>query len=295
MIQHSYTKHWFSFKDCCIAVTECGPLSSEASERPILFFLHGRFGQAEMWQRLTSELAPHFRCIAIDFPGFGDSYSSESRPFSLFEHSGLVQELIKRFTRENEKGILVGHDVGGGVAQLCTIKLPERVKALVLLNSAGLTRDLESLNTRFHGWFIRKRLNRMFNESSPLSSQDREALLSPWTVYSSRDTLLRAFRALDESWPWHYEKQVWKSALQGLAQPVLLLWGKKDTMNPPDLAAELMQRLPEAYFYLNEHCGHWPSLEQPEWVLLKMKEFLFKAEIALPSIQVKPAQKSLSR
>jgi pimeloyl-ACP methyl ester carboxylesterase len=245
-----------------------------------------------MWQSVTTELAPHFRCIAIDFPGFGNSFSSRSRPFSLFEHASLVQELIKRFTSENEKGILIGHDIGGGVAQLCTIKLPDRVKALVLMNSAGLTRDLEKLNLRFHGWFIRKKLKRMFEESSLLSGLDQEALLNPWSTYSSREMLLRAFQALDESWPWHYEKQVWKNAILEINQPVLLLWGKNDSINPPELAAELMQRLPEAYLYLNEHCGHWPSLEHPEWVVLKMKEFLFRAEMNERS---KPAQKSLSR
>jgi pimeloyl-ACP methyl ester carboxylesterase len=283
--------HWFSFKDSCVSVIENNPSASRKFKHA-LFFLHGRFGDAEMWQPLIEGLAPQFRCVNLDFPGFGRSFLSQGRPFSLLEYASLVHELIQKFTLTEEKAILVGHDFGGGIAQLCTIKSPRKVAALVLINSAGLTRSFDKMSTRFQGWFVRRKLKQMLNQAEFMAPHLKAALNYPWGELSSRQTLIKAFRALDDSWPWHYERQVWKGELQNIDQPVLLLWGKNDTMNPPEMASELMQRLPEAYFYIHEQCSHWPSLEQPQWVLSKMKEFIFKMNLGLP---IKRVQKFLSR
>jgi pimeloyl-ACP methyl ester carboxylesterase len=284
--------HWFSFKDCCVSALESVPLSKWPLLNHTLLFVHGRFGSSEMWEPLVHELSNQFRCITVDFPGYGRSFSAQGRAFSLLEHASLIHEIAHKLTETNEQVILIGHDFGGGVAQLCTLKSPDKIAALILINSSGITQALGQVNTRLNGVFARSRLKRMLKQCHAMSPNVRESLTHPWRTYSTRDAMVKSFRALSETWPWHYERQVWKESLQKLIQPVLLLWGKNDDLNPPDMASELIQRLPEAYFFVNEDCGHWPCLEQPQWVLAKMKEFIFRAKT---QSELRRGQKFLSK
>lgn len=269
--------HWFSFRDACVSVMEKTSVLSHGQPEYTLFFLHGRFGQAAMWRPLIREFSASFRCIAIDLPGFGNSFCVKERGFSLNEHTGLVREIIRQMTQTYEKVILVGHDVGGGVAQLCGLNSPEKVAALVLINSACVTRQLNSIPIGFRGFLARWKLNQLFNQAEKLSQAHRLELGRPWDTQDSRTVLSRSVRAVENSWPWHYEKQTLKGFFRTLSLPVLLLWGSHDSLNSPEIGIEMVQKLPEAYFFENEGAGHWPNLEQTQWVLSKMKEFMFKA------------------
>src|SRR5690349_6529521 len=91
-------EHWFSFRDSCISVVESVSSLPSSNSKHSIFFLHGRFGQGEMWTPIMDGLSSHFRCIALDFPGFGRSFSARDRAFTLLEHASLVNELIHKFT-----------------------------------------------------------------------------------------------------------------------------------------------------------------------------------------------------
>src|SRR5262249_53310983 len=147
------------------------------------------------------------------------------------------------------------------------------VAAVVLMNSACLTRKLKKLH---QGWFTPFRVNHFLRTSKALSFEDRLSLQRPWQERATRHSLIQSFSALEKSWPSHYEQQVWKKAIGELYQPVLLLWGERDLINPTDVGAGLVQKLPGAWFFSHEDLGHWPSLENPQWVLSKLKDFIFK-------------------
>ena len=102
--------------------------------------MHGRFGQAEKNRDpLIQELSTQFRCIVLDLPGFGRSFLVNDRPFALLEYALLVDQLLARLQNSDEKVVLIGHEVGGVLAQLCALRNPDRVKGLVLINTAMLT------------------------------------------------------------------------------------------------------------------------------------------------------------
>jgi pimeloyl-ACP methyl ester carboxylesterase len=283
--------YWYSFRDACVAVTESTPTSTHYSGSPI-FFLHGRFGHGEMWKAVAQGFAAQSRCLTVDLPGFGRSIVSQDRGFFVLEHVDLIHELLQRWVSSpHERATLVAHDVGGAIALLTALKCPEKVSSIVLINSAGLTRELPKILAGFRGWRTHWKLQQILGEAETIPIQSKESMLLPWKSRSARKSLFQSVRAFDESWPLHYERQTWKNGLKTITQPVLLLWGKRDLINPPDIAVELMQQLPEAYFFLDENSGHWPCLEQPEWVISKMKEFLFRIQHQT----IRSAQKFLSR
>jgi pimeloyl-ACP methyl ester carboxylesterase len=275
---HGEREHWFSFRDSCIVVIEKGGAGSPFFSRKkySLFFLHGRFGHTEMWAPLIESFSAHYRCFVLDLPGFGKSFMARDRAFSLLDHSALVLELIQKLSSPDEKIILIGHDIGGGIAQLCALNRPENIAALILMNSVGITSQLSKVSTCFHGYFARKKLQQLISQARSIVPQYKRDLSHPWESRLSRQLISKAMLALEESWPWHYERQTWKNAIQNFPLPVLLLWGKNDSLNLPQEGMELAHRFPEAYFFIHEEAGHWPCLEQTDWVLLKMKEFIFK-------------------
>ena len=53
------------------------------------------------------------------------------------------------------------------------------------------------------------------------------------------------------------------SELPKMDVPVCLIWGKNDTITPPDVAEEFAELLPDADLYWVDQCGHAPMMEQP--------------------------------
>ena len=218
-----------------------------------ILFLHGRIGQASHWKTMMEELFQQRKCYAVDFPEHGPSFRVGNFAFSLLENASLINALICKLTQSGEKLILVGHDVGGAIAQLSALHLPEKIAGLILINSACLTQSLTRVP---RGWRIRFFLN----------------------------GLLQNDQSLQESWPGHYERKVWKKALLNSTFPSLLLWGKLDPMNLVQMGQGLSKLLSNSNLGVNlcvhDELGHWPHLEDPQWVLSKMGEFISRVEYA---------------
>lgn len=285
----SITELRYSFRDCCVAVSELKPTGKS---RATLFFLHGRYGQTETWRPITQKLAREYRCVLVDLPGFGRSFTATGKGVSFDENLSLVIHLLERLSTEDELVILVGHDFGGALAQASVSLFPRPVEALILINSCCLTRDASCWATGFIAWKARWRLRRLLRSARQIELDFQEGLTIPWRVKAGRAPLIEAFRALECSWPSQELRKSWLNKLQEQGQPALLLWGKHDEINPPDIAAEMMKLLPDSYFFQNEDCGHWPYLESPDWVTSKIQEFIFRISLYRPGLR---AQRSLSR
>jgi pimeloyl-ACP methyl ester carboxylesterase len=135
-----FKQHRFSFGDSCIAVAEAGDESY-----PMLFFLHGRFGQGDMWRPVVEILSSQFRCLVVDFPGYGASFSARGRTWSLLENTLLVAKLTEEFRRPDQKVFLVGQDVGAYPsipARAGADEFRERLRAARDLKLAGAMEPL---------------------------------------------------------------------------------------------------------------------------------------------------------
>jgi pimeloyl-ACP methyl ester carboxylesterase len=272
-------EHWFTYAECSVAVTEFIP---DARPKGTIFFLHGRLGGGWTWDPLIQSLSGQFHCLQIDFPGFGRSFALEDETPSILENAGLLLRVLERFG--GSPVILTGHDVGGALAQVAACHDPDGVDSMVLINSACLMSPLRELPLRPWGIPLKRAVRRMVEDSRGLSPEHRRELL--------RHAPVPVFEAIARSWPGPLERQYWRDRLMGLAQPVLMLWGSRDELNPPEAAAEMIREFPESYFHQHDELGHWPILEEPAWVSRHIRAFY--AEILEPRL-VTPARKFLSR
>ncbi|MBM3945980.1 MAG: alpha/beta fold hydrolase, partial [SAR202 cluster bacterium] len=111
---------------------------------PAVILLHGVGSSVVAWRDNLLPLAEHFRLIAIDLPGHGDSEKPDM-DYSLATASRFMTGLLD--TLGLERAHVIGESLGGMIALRFALDHPERVGKLVTVGTAGLGRDL--------AWIIR--------------------------------------------------------------------------------------------------------------------------------------------
>jgi pimeloyl-ACP methyl ester carboxylesterase len=267
----------FHFGDCRLHSIEFGePDRSRASA----VFIHGRYGEAAHWEPIALGLRGAARCVCIDLPGYGFSYSVRQSGVSLVEAATLVEAVVTSVSETlgstEAPVILVGHDIGGTIALMSAIRLARRLSGLVLINAACLTCPPSGLS---EGFLARARLRRirLHSEAERLPTRElRRQVVEPWDVRAIRRSRLGALKLFEQTWPGHYERQAWRHALTSVPCPALLLESSRDGLSPPEFARELLRTLPDAELLEHPCNSHWLPLESPHWVSSRIREFLYR-------------------
>ncbi len=100
---------------------------------PTLLFLHGNPTWAFLWREVIPLLCNRFRCIAIDYPGFGLSSARAGYGYLPREHAEVVAGFVDAL---DISGVtLVGQDWGGMIGLACAERRPGAFERLVLANT----------------------------------------------------------------------------------------------------------------------------------------------------------------
>lgn len=100
---------------------------------PPLLFLHGAPTWSFLYRGIVIRLRSRFRCIAVDYPGFGLSCHPEEYGYTPAEHAGIVRDLVRHL--ELEKLTIMGQDWGGPIGMRVALDEAPRMHALVMGNS----------------------------------------------------------------------------------------------------------------------------------------------------------------
>lgn len=145
---YPFTLHPLDLPGGTVSYVDEGPDGRQAghqdgSEGPTLLFVH-----TGMWSFVFRDvivrLREHFRCVTLDFPGYGTAPDAE-RPPSARELSGILGEFVDALDLTDVT--LVLHDLGGPVA--LAAGRSERIAALVLANTFLWTPDGRGLRAMF--------------------------------------------------------------------------------------------------------------------------------------------------
>lgn len=105
----------------------------ESGEGPPVVFVHGIPTSPSLWRRVVP-LVSGRRCLAFEMVGYGRSIrEGEGRDISVARQAGYLHAWLDALGIE--RVVLVGHDLGGGVAQIAAVARQERCAGLVLVNS----------------------------------------------------------------------------------------------------------------------------------------------------------------
>src|SRR5258708_6221714 len=113
-----------------------------AGSGPLVVLLHGIAGSSATWEHVIPRLSTRYRIIAPDLLGHGES-AKPGGDYSLGAYATLIRDLLE--TLGEERGTVVGHSLGGGVAMQFAYQYPERCERLVLVSSGGLGREVHAI------------------------------------------------------------------------------------------------------------------------------------------------------
>jgi pimeloyl-ACP methyl ester carboxylesterase len=103
---------------------------------PTLVFLHYWGGSRRTWSGVIAQLSNRYRCIAVDLRGWGKS-DRHIDDYSLFAQAADVEGAIEALKLEDY--VLVGHSMGGKIAQMLAARRPDGLRSVVLIAPAPPT------------------------------------------------------------------------------------------------------------------------------------------------------------
>jgi len=257
--------------------TEKGALryyDSGADSAPVLLFLHGSGPGVTGWRNFRGILptfAEHFRCLILEFPGFGVSEDIGGHP--MINAFGAVPPFLDALGVQRVH--IVGNSMGGGVGINFATQNPDRVDRLVTIGGIGtnIFSPSPSEGIRLLQEFVedptRQRLVDWLKSMVYDQALITEELVEErWQLATDPDTLAAARRmygkaafsamnaamnASDRPLPWAMKHK--------LTVPTLLTWGRDDRVSPPDMALIPMRTIPNAELHIFPNSGHWAMIE----------------------------------
>jgi abhydrolase domain-containing protein 6 len=230
-----------------------------------LVLLHGFNADSYHFCRVSRHLAAHFRVLAPDLPGFGETLTDEGQSFRIEDMAERVLAWL------DELGIrqfyLGGNSMGGYLSVAMAQRAPERVRALWLLapgglHSAKLSAVLEEVAEDRHNPLVIR------NYADFQRLLDYCFVRPPWIPRPLRHFLaargakaaVQAQRIFDAI---RYESRPLEELARGLQTPTLLIWGQADQVLHPNGAAMLEELMPNTQTLILPSVGHLPMLEAP--------------------------------
>lgn len=217
----------------------------------------GNFGQC--YQRF----AENYRVICIDLLGFGNTGKPEGIEYSQparTKHMIATLDALKL----DKAPVLVGNSMGGATSIGVAVERPELVRALVLMGSAGLNRDLGPVQAIVNYDFTREGMILLVKALTDRNFQVSDELIDYRTELSTRPDVRRAYAAtmgwIKSQGGLHYPEDY----IARVTQPTLIVHGKNDAVVPLEAAYDFLRLIPQSWGYIVPECGHWAMIEHPD-------------------------------
>ncbi|MDQ6883711.1 MAG: alpha/beta fold hydrolase [Candidatus Dormibacteraeota bacterium] len=247
---------------------------------PPLLLLHGIPTSSYLWRDVIEPLAATFEVLAPDLLGYGDSDKRLDADLSIAAQARYMVAFMESLGVH--QAAVVGHDIGGGVAQLMAVDEPDRVARLILIDSIVDNNwpipDIARLKEP--AWdqiLVDRDLRPGFREGLTAGTTSQgivtEELVNeiarPFSDQGTRRAYLRAARALNSRDLVSRSKHI-----QEIQTPTLILWGANDRFLDPRWAEVLQRKLVDATVEIIDPGGHFLPLDRPEAVATAITKFL---------------------
>ncbi len=238
--------------------------------KPTLVFIHGYLGGSLQWADQVAAFTKHFNVITPDLPGYG--LNNQQQAFETI--SGNAGYVLNELDKQGiDRFHLLGHSMGGMIAQEMVARAPQRVEKLVLYG----TGPIGVMPGRFES--IEESKQRLENEGL-ISSARR--ISAKWfvdgadccayegcadiAVHASSQAAIAGLTAM----------QAWsgKETLAKITSSTLVLWGDRDKSYQWALPEKLWREIPDASLSVVPGCSHAVHLEKPQLFNAILLDFL---------------------
>jgi pimeloyl-ACP methyl ester carboxylesterase len=237
-----------------------------------LIFLHYWGGSARTWASVTRALESRFRCVAYDQRGWGSS-DAPSDGYKLQNLADDASMLIR--TLGLKRYVLVGHSMGGKVAQLLASQGPPGLVALILVAPASPFPQhipQEAKEAQLHAYD---------NRATALAAIDFLTVRRPddATVEQLLQDSLGGSPGAKLGWPMIAAYEDISTQVKKIGVPTLVLVGDQDRQDPEEMQRrEVLPSIENAKLQVILDCGHLIPVDQPSALAEAIASFLHAVE-----------------
>ncbi|WP_406697051.1 alpha/beta fold hydrolase [Singulisphaera sp. Ch08] len=232
---------------------------------PVVVLLHGFPLNRTMWKAQQARIGSLYRVISPDLRGHGHT----AAPYGIYTIDEMADDVLDLLNalQLKEPVVLGGLSMGGYIALSLIARHPERVRALMLMDTrAGadsteaalarqeLAKQVEATRSVEH--VVTTMLPKLFSETTRSLHPDRIEPVRRMMEHTPARTVAGALRGMAA-------RPDRTNDLARIHVPTLVLVGEDDTITPPNEARAMAQAIPGAQLEIIPHAGHLAPLENP--------------------------------
>jgi pimeloyl-ACP methyl ester carboxylesterase len=243
-------------------------------------FLHGFPTSGHLWSDVVPLVPAGHRVVVVDLLGYGRSDRPLGRPVGIRAHAERIIELLDLLGINY--ACVVGHDIGGGIAQWMAVRYPQRVSRLCLVDSVAFkewpTRDVKLARAMLPltrhlpaTWLLsilRSDLLRGYQDHDR-GVRSIEMYVRPFATVDGRDAFMEHLIALESG-----DTVSVAPRLKEIVAPTAIVWGGHDPFLAPDIGRRLQDAIPGATLEVIPTASHFSPEDAPAKVGDAIRELL---------------------
>ena len=233
----------------------------EVGEGQPIIVLHGLMGGLSNFDGVTTFFSEKgYKVIIPELP----VYTMSLLKTNVKSFAKYLRDFIEFKGLDNV--ILLGNSLGGHIGLYHTKMFPEKVKGLVITGSSGLYESAMGggYTKRSDYEVIKKKAQDVFYDPATAT---KEIVDEVYETVNDRNKLIKTLAIAKSAIRHNMGKD-----LPNMTVPTCIIWGKNDTVTPPEVAVEFNQLLPDSDLFWIDKCGHAAMMEHPD----TFNEILYK-------------------
>lgn len=225
----------------------------EAGEGTPIIVLHGLMGGLSNFDAVINYFSKEgYKVIIPELP----VYSMSLIKTNVKAFAKYLDEFIK--FKDLNQVILLGNSLGGHIGLYYTKLNPEHVKGLIITGSSGLYESAMGggYTKRSDYEVIKKKAQDVFYDPAVAT---KEIVDEVYETVNDRNKLIKTLAIAKSAIRHNMAKD-----LPDMHNPTCIIWGKNDTVTPPEVADEFNKLLPNSDLFWIDKCGHAAMMEHPD-------------------------------
>lgn len=225
----------------------------EVGEGTPIIVLHGLMGGLSNFDSVTNFFSNNgYKVVIPELP----IYTMSLLKTNVKSFANYLKDFIE--FKDFDEVILLGNSLGGHIGLYHTKLYPEKVKALIITGSSGLYESAMGggYTKRSDYEVIKKKAQDVFYDPAVAT---KEIVDEVYETVNDRNKLIKTLAIAKSAIRHNMAKD-----LPNMETPTCIIWGKNDSVTPPEVAEEFHDLLPDSDLFWIDKCGHAAMMEHPE-------------------------------
>ncbi len=241
---------------------------AEAGEGKPIIVLHGLMGALSNFDKTFTHFSKKgYHVLIPELPLYTlPLLRTNVKHLAKFLHDFIEYKKLKNV-------ILLGNSLGGHIGLYYTKHYPKDVSALILTGSSGLYEKAmgDSFPKRGNYEYIAQKTREVFYDPEIAT---KELVDDVFSIVNDRRSVIRTLSIAKSAIRHNMAKDI-----PNMKQPTCLIWGKHDTVTPPEVANGFHDLFPDSDLFWIDKCGHAAMMERPEEFNTILEDWFTKRNI----------------